>query len=410
VALLTLNTALDAAAADAAFTGEFNTLLRMGKAADNRKLYPAYEYLRMQASQELKDGSEVSIQVAGWGRLDLADKSSDERTNGDIQYALLSYHGAKNNLTLHLGRQFVAEGVAADFLDGAYVRQDFAGGVSASAFVGKPVMTGDKEESVDVLYGTRLSHTLPNYYTIGISALQSHSDSGRYRQEGGIDLWARPYEGIDVTGRTSYNGITEGWMEHAYAVSYAPLENLKIAADVQNVNYKHYFHNMTLSAFSLRNVNFNPNEKMLNLGGTVAYTPLKDLTLTPEYRNYRYEIAGQSHYFGGKVGYRLSSSFVTGIGFYRMEGDSDRLRYNELRAYAAKKFGNTDLTLDCITLNYDEPVNGIRSSYAITGALAHTFDKKVKVGADLEYSRTPDFDHEVRGLLKMSYLLDSTQR
>jgi len=123
-------------AANITYTGEFNTLLRMGKDVNKRELYPVYEQIRLQADKTLSDGSALSFQLGAWGRLDLADKSSSHDTEGDVQYALLSYQGAKNNLVINLGRQFVAEGVAAEILDGLYIRQDFKAGFGAAAYVG----------------------------------------------------------------------------------------------------------------------------------------------------------------------------------------------------------------------------------------------------------------------------------
>jgi len=403
-----LMSAHQAYAADTTYTGEFNTLLRMGKDAGKRNLYPVYEYLRLQTNTTLKDGSDVSFQFGGWGRLDLADKSSSQVTDGDVQYALLSYQGAKNNLVINLGRQFVAEGVATELLDGLYLRQDLKAGFGAAAYVGKPVMTTVQEKTVDTVYGARLSHTMPAYYAIGASVLKSDRGSERYREEAGIDVWARPITDLDLTGRTSYNSITSGWMEHAYALSYAPLESLKLSVDLANINYRHYFHNMTMSAFSLKNGIINPDENMVSVGGSVAYNLTKNLTVTADFKNYAYNIIGESNYYGGKVSYRLPDSLLAGAGFYRMDGATSRLRYNELRAYVSKMLGKTDLTADFITLMYDKSVAGVKNSYIVTGAASHAFGKKVKVGADIEYSRTPDFDNQLRGILKLSYLFDTT--
>jgi len=90
-------------AANITYTGEFNTLLRMGKDVNKRELYPVYEQIRLQADKTLADGSALSFQLGAWGRLDLADKSSSHDTEGDIQYALLSYQGAKIILSLIWG-------------------------------------------------------------------------------------------------------------------------------------------------------------------------------------------------------------------------------------------------------------------------------------------------------------------
>ncbi len=396
-----------ALSADSSFSGEFNTLLRMSKTVDDRKLYPLYEYFRSSVTKGNSDGSAILFDIGAWGRLDLGDKSTSKDNDGDLQYALLTYRGAKNNLQISLGRQFIAEGVATERLDGIYGRQDFIGGFGAAAYVGKPVMTVQPDaKAVDLVYGGRLTHSMSQYYTIGLSFLKSDRSGNRFREEEGLDIWIRPFNQLDLTGRTSYNSITNGWMEHSYSATYIPIESLTLSAELTNVNYRHYFYNMTSSAFGFGAFRINPEEKMLRTGGSISYSPLNNLTITADYKNYSYEVAGQSNYFGGKATYRLTDSFVTGAGAYRMQGNTDRLRYTEYRAYVTKKFETFDLTADFVGLRYDTSINTINNSYAVTGAATYKFNKKVAVGADMTYSRSPDFDNEFRGLLKLTYLFD----
>ena len=66
-----------------------------------------------------------------------------------------------------------------------------------------------------------------------------------------------------------------------------------------------------------------------------------------------------------------------------------------------------DLTIDAININYDQRINGIKNSYAITGAAGYEVNKKLKLGADLEVSRNPDFNSEVRGLIKATYTFET---
>lgn len=396
-------------AADFSFSGESTTYLRMKRTVDKQDLYPVYEYLNLKTTQKLGDGSAVSFYVGAWGRLDLADKTTDKGSDADLQYGYLTYWSATNNLVANLGRQFVAEGVATERIDGLYVRSDLAGGFGASAFVGKPVVTEPNSNGGDIIYGARLTHSLPKYYTLGLSALKSDEDSANYREEEGIDIWLYPAKGVDVTGRSTYNSLTSGWMEHAYTVSYAPLDGLKISADLSNINYRDYFFHVTSSVFSLNNGItgiLDPNEKLLALGGSVSYTPMKNLTVVADYKNYGYDLAGDADYYGGKVSFSQPASFSAGIGIHRMNGEGEKLRYTEYRLYLANKLGHADLTADFINQHYDRAINGINSSFAVTGAVLYEITEQLKVGADVELSRNPDFDNEARGLVKVIYAFD----
>lgn len=403
------------AKAETVISGQSDTILRMGhsESQGSRDYFPAYEYLRLSVASTEKDGSSTSLHFGGWARGDLGDKSARDRyTDADVQYGYLSYQGAKNNLIFNAGRQFVVEGVAAQKLDGLYIRNDFGAGFGAAAYVGSPVVTEPNFKADDIVFGGRITHSLYKYYTIGISALKSFSDSSRYREEEGVDIWLHPMTQIDVTGRSSYNSLTNGWMEHSYTVSLVPLDNLRLYADISNINYKDYFYRVTTSAFNIFNPITNPtgfidpNEKLLALGGGIAYTPIKYLTITADYTHRHYDIARTAEYYGGKVAYSLPESFAAGVSVHRMDGRDDKLRYTEYRLYASKKIAQLDLTVDLFNLNYDNRINGVRNAYTFAGAASYEINKNLKIGADVDYSKNPDFDNEVKGLIKLTYLFE----
>lgn len=400
------------AMAETTFSGQSDTILRMGQTIDKNNLYPAYEYLRFSLVSAEKDGSSISFNFGGWGRVDLGDKSSPDRyTDKDLQYGYLSYRGAKNNFTANAGRQFVVEGVAAQRLDGLYLRNDFAAGFAGAAYVGAPVVTEPNIKADDIVFGGRITHSVNKYYTVGISAIKSKDNGNDYREEEGIDLWLHPVKEIDITGRSSYNSVTDGWMEHDYTVSYNPLDSLSISANVSNINYKDYFYKVTTNALLLNNgINrgtIDPNEVVLSVGGVVAYKPLANLSISGDYKSYNYDIAKTADYYGGKVSYALADSFAAGLSIHRMDGKTARLKYDEYRLYASKKIGHLDLAADYITIIYDKNSNHlVNNAVTIVGSAGYEFSESLKLGADVDYSHNQDFRNEVRGLIKLTYLFD----
>lgn len=397
--------------ADAAsISGESSTILRMGQSTEKKDLYPLYEYLRLSVLDMGKNDSGLSFYFGGWGRVDLADRTTDKYADGDLQYGYLGYRGKQNNLRINLGRQFVTEGVATERLDGIYLRSDFAAGFAGAAFAGATVITEPNSKGESLIYGGRLSQSMPKYYTVGVSALRTDSRNGESREEEGIDLWVRPCTQLEVMGRSSYNSTTSGWMEHAYTVTYSPLDNLRINADVSKVNYKDYLFHMTTSVFSLTSTPggiLDPNEELLAVGGSIAYTPIKNLTLVGDYKHYDYEIAGDAKKFGGKVNFSLADSFAAGLAIHRMDGQKDRLRYYEYRLFASKKIGKLGLTADFFDVNYDSSINGLKNSFTIAGAASYEITEQLNVAADVDYSKNPDFDNEVKGLVKITYAFDT---
>lgn len=395
-------------AAEHSFSGDSTTILRMRTTVDDKTLVPVYEYFNFEVTKNLKDDSAVSLHFGAWGRGDLADKSTGKETDGDLRYGYLSYRSSKGNTVANAGRQFISEGVISEKLDGLYLRNDFKAGIGAAVYVGKSVYTETDSKTGGILYGTRISHRMPDYYTIGLSALKSErEDGGRYREEEGVDIWLHPSRLVDLAGRTTYNSITSGFMEHAYTLTVIPMEKLNFSADLSGINYKDFLYNVTTNSLSLTGGNMNPNEKMLAVGGAVSYIPMKNVMVSANYRNYSYDIAGAANYFGGKVSYLDLDSFSAGASLYRMEGTSDRLRYCEARVYGSKKLASVILAADLHNVWYDRAINGVKSSYVISGTAGYEFSQKVKIGAELEYGRSPDFDNDVRGLLKLTYRFDT---
>lgn len=393
--------------AEISVSGQSDTIFRMGQSLDNKKLYPAYEYLRLSAIKSEKDGGAVSVHVGGWARGDLGDKSARNRdTDADLQYGFISYQGAKNNLLINAGRQFVSEGVAAQRLDGLYARNDFAAGFGAAAYLGSPVVTEPNLKADEFIFGGRVTHSLYKYYTVGLSALRSFDDNGIvYREEEGFDVWAHPIKQIDITGRSAYNSVTEGWMEHAYAVSYVPVESLRVGADYSYTSYQDYFYRVTTSALSFGSID--RAEKVTTFGGSIAYTPVSTFTIAADYKNYDYDIARTADYYGVKATLYLPESYSAGLSVHRMDGAVSKLKYNEVRLFASKNIAHLNLAADFINLNYDQAINGVSKTYTIVGSASYELSESLKIGADIDWSKNPDFQNEVKGLVKLTYAFDT---
>ena len=254
-----------------------------------------------------------------------------------------------------------------------------------------------------MIYGGRLSHQFGDVYKIGISALKEEKDSQDYRREEGLDIWVHPINKVDLTGRSSYNDVTKGWMEQSYALMLGPFEKLRLNATASWINYDDYFFRTTMSAFTLQSGLIQPNEKVRTLGGEASYPITDQVLITADYKNFSYDIAGKADYFGGKVKYSLSGSGGAGIGYHAMMGETDKLKYNEYRVYAYNKFGHLDVSADVIDVAYVNAINGVKDSYSASLAAQYDLAEAWKLGADVEYSHNPDFDRDIRVFFKVLY-------
>jgi hypothetical protein len=385
----------------ASLSGDSSTYLQSREQANGEKILGGYEYLDF----AVKDiGSEtISFHTGGWLREDFQTEEFNKKSNSDLQYSYLSFKSKTDNTVVNLGRVMVFEGVAAERVDGIYARTDLKGGFGISAFGGSPVETNINAPGDNVIYGGRLSHQAGDVYKIGISALKEEKDSQDYRKEEGIDLWVHPMAKVDITGRSSYNDITKGWMEHTYVLMLGPFAKLRFDTTASWINYDDYFFRVTTNALSPTTGLLPADEKVRILGEAASYQATDNVSIIADYKNFDYSLEGDANYYGGMVKYSVSGSGGAGLGYHRMQGATSRLRYDEYRVYGYKKLGKFDLTADILDVVYASPINGVKDSYS--GSLAAQYDlaEAWKLGADVEYSHNPDFKSDTRGFLKLLY-------
>lgn len=411
LSLFTFSVTASAVAQDTSLlSGNSSTIFRTMQNTDGNSLVPVYEYLNVSALNLDKNGR-FSLDVGGWGRTDLGRRSTNDYHDGDLQYGYITYHAPKNNLVVNLGRQFITEGVASEKVDGLYLGSDFKAGFGGAAFVGAPVVTEPNSSGGDLIFGGRVTNSNSKYYTFGISALKANHSGSNFREEEGVDLWLHPFSQIDIVGRSSYNSITGGWMEHDYKATYTPLTKFSFNAGYSDIHYKHYFFHMTTNVFSLLGPSnptgtLNPNEELQSAGGSVAYTPSKAIAVVGDYKKYQYWIAGDANYYGGKATFLPPGNFVTGVAIHRMDGSTNKLRYIEYRVFASKKIYKFDLTADSFNLHYDSPINGVNNSYSVIGAASYELTHGLKIWADIDYSKNPYYNNNVAGLFKLTYAFD----
>jgi hypothetical protein len=188
-------------------------------------------------------------------------------------------------------------------------------------------------------------------------------------------------------------------MEHSYSLMLGPFAKLRLNTTAQWINYDDYFFAVTTNALSVFNGLLLDDERVRILGEETSYQITDRVSLAADYKNFDYFIAGDANYFGGKLKYSVAESGGAGIGYHRMEGSTDKLKYNEYRVYGYKKFGK----LDVIDVSYANPINGVKDSYSGSLATQYALTEAWKIGADVEYSHNPDFKHDTRAFLKLLY-------
>lgn len=406
LALLTLSSSTPAVE----LSGRSRTFLQSREAVDKSDIMPFFEFLDFRA-EDLGAG-EVSFHFGGWFRYDLRDDSAPGKDrNSDLQYAFVRIRGERADAALDLGRVAVNEGVASEQVDGAYARTDLPGGFTVAAFGGAPVETAFDDRSGDSVYGGRLVHGAGGVYRVGLSYLKERNgretDNGKevsrvFREESGVDLWLRPIDTVEILGDAFYNSITDNWMYRSAYVTLGPFAGVRATGQAVKVLYRDYFTSVTTAAFRFDPAVVDPAEEMLVGGGELSYT-VSGITLSGDYRKYHYEKAGDADHAGGGIAYTAQRKGGMGAAWHRMDGDTNRLRYDEYRVYAYLKFGAFDVAADYLDVRYDVEINGVRNASAASLAGGYDMTKDLRLAADVEYARSPNYDKDVRGLVKLVY-------
>ncbi len=390
-------------------SGQSRSYVSYRQEFEGTRVLPLYEYLDLQTTN-IGDES-VAFQFGGWYRYDFKAEQFGTKSTGDLQYAYLDLRRKQANTFLRIGRVIVNEGVANEQVDGAYARTDLRGGFTVAAFGGIPVETSVDTRTGDSVYGGRISQGYPGIYTIGLSYLHEKNDSKDFRKEEGIDVWLQPFRKMTVQGLSSYNALSDAWMQHRYFVLFGPFGDLRLTGEASKVYYKEYFAATNLSAFTstgFASSSIDPNETVTALGGSADYSITSSVTIGADFKNYDYDLANNSaKYYGGRLAY-AAKGFGFGLAAHRMDGPTADKQYDDQRIYLTKQFSMMDVTLDLLHVNYKQPINDVDNAYTGTAAAGFTLSPKARLVADVEYSKNPYFDKDVRGMLRFVYNFDAT--
>lgn len=373
------------------------TYLQFYEDARGNRYGPLYERVDL----EMQDRSgKWSFHSSGLVRYDLRTLKSDKREMDELSYAFLTYapfldHGP----VFKIGRYYVFEGVASDQVDGIHSLWNITPSTGISIHGGRPVETEFDGKRGDSVYGGRVFQRIEKRAEMGASFLKEDNDGGRYREEFGLDVWFLPIKNLELQGHSFWNNITKGWMEHSYTFR-VPLQRVVISGLFVRSDYRNAFSARTLSAFSPDLLG--QDEGLTKIGASVEFPIGRYISTSINYTGYGYRKSGDARYYGGTATAEWKP-LSGGISIHRMDGEVERLRYLELRAYVKKGFRRMTFVMDAINLRYDLPISGLKNAYSINGIATYKINDSLSVGADLGYSKNPDFTNNTMLLIKLVY-------
>ncbi|HEY4743374.1 MAG TPA: hypothetical protein VIH45_01860 [Desulfuromonadaceae bacterium] len=406
-----------------------STLLRFSQDSrpgfSTKTFVPATQFLGLDVDK-LGDGK-LSVHLYGWGRVDLADKSfNDKQTGGSLTYAYAQYRLDQANGQVRVGRFFVNEGIVNEQVDGLHVRTDLPMGFGISTFGGATVHTAHQlglgtDGKGDGIVGGRLNYRYKGMLELGLSGVyESNAPTvndprvssifSSHRLIGG-DVWLSPHRMVEIMGHTSYNTETDGVAEHSYMLNIKPIAHLVLTGEFNEHREANLFSSSLLFATFVQNL----NERSRSAGGSASYELNKMTEVAADYKHYSRDI-GEADRFGGDVRFALMDKQVrTGVGYHYLRAGTNFAiagtasgSFHEVHGYALQDTKTYMASLDAIAYIFKENINNKSSAWEFTGSLGWHISPALILSGDLGYGKNPQFVDDLKGLLRLTYNMNYT--
>ena len=371
--------------------------------AGDLQFAPLYEYLSGDATE--LGGKAISFHFYGWGRIDLSDDTDDDGRGGDLASAYLQYRHPTGNAEMRLGRFFLAEGAAAEIVDGIFLKGRTPPGLGLSVFGGIPVERSiTSTDTGDSIYGGRLFFAQAGFAEIGVSYLMEKGEfQGDDREMVGGDFWVRPGIPVELSGRAAYNASTSGLATQRYVLRLLPFSRLDLAAGYEEYRYKDLFQAALHSAFLSPAID-NADEVRV-LFALVDLAVMEALSVELGVKDIRHEKNDPGDATRMELGIRYAFNDrkdVVGLSAAVVSADRAENEYQEYRAFATWSPGLWRFTLDGLTHRYEESISTIKDAYQVVGSAGVRVLPYLEVSGDLTYTRSPQFSEDYAALVRAS--------
>jgi len=367
---------------------------------------PLYEYLSTDATN--LGGKPLSFHFYGWGRVDLDTDSGSGSTSGEVGSLYMEYLHPQGNAQAKLGRFFLTEGAAMEMLDGAFVKATTPVGLGVSLYGGIPVEYSilNNTSGGDSLFGGRVFFVRPGFVEIGASYLKENGSfqEGKDRELVGGDLWLRVAPPVELTARATYNQSVSEMASQRYAVRIVPGATFDISAGYESYTYKGLFQPALNPAFVSPSVD--TDDKVQTIFGIVDWAFVPGWTLEVAGKNIRHDKSDPGDANRGEVGVRYTyndKKDVAGLSAAFVSADQAENEYQEYRGFASYSPSKLRLTLDALTQQYKQEINGKKNQYQVVATAGYQLLAALQLSGNLTYTQSPNFQEDWAGLIRVTY-------
>ena len=211
---------------------------------------------------------------------------------------------------------------------------------------------------------------------------------------------------VQLSGRASYNTETSKLAEQSYLMQVTPGKDLLLSATFDQYNDRDYFFSSILFSDMLKK----DGQQSRAAGASATYSTAKYGDVSADYKHYSRD-AGKGDRFGGDWrGTFQDKSLRTGLGYHYLRTTPDFAilpsasgSFHEIRCYALHDTKGYFASVDLIDYVFKEPVQGKDYAWEALAALGYHLTADLSLSGDLSYGKNPQYDNEVKGLLRLTY-------
>jgi hypothetical protein len=390
-----------------------------------QRAVPLYELLNVVASDvKTPYSDDLEVALSTWGSIDLGEKRFwqngalvDTSYTGDVSVGYVRGAFLDRHLSLRVGRQMVADGVARMVqLDGAEARLELPSGFGLQGYVGSPVAPRFAGRGGELVVGNiravfatggRLSWRYSDLLDVGASVGIANDRGGEAsRRDAGVDFRLAPFHFLVLTGQGFWS-ITESRIgEAVVAATVTPIHHLEVTAD-----YRHVEPDLFLPRTSILSVF--AADKRNDVGGAVHWDVVRNVSLDADYHLLIEDArdaapggpdipAEHGHWARAKAtAHPAGTNSTVGVELSLLKHPENG--YKLARLFAGREFNAISATLDLLGYFFDSDVNGQPHSLTATGTLAYQFARAWKAALAGTAGTTPYLERQFEIMAKLVY-------
>ena len=149
----------------------------------------------------------------------------------------------------------------------------------------------------------------------------------------------------------------------------------------------------------------NPNDKVSSIFGVLDWEFVPGWTLELSGKSLDHKEGDPGDAIRGGVGLRYTyngKKDVAGLSAAFVSADQAANEYQEYRGFASYSPGKFRVTLDALTVQYKQEINGKDDQFQVVGTAGYQLLASLQISGSLAYTQSPDFEEDWAGLIRLN--------